>query len=105
MTNYPIDNVLDAAEEVFAIDLINKVTGTTYSQASVYGVNTLGQILQEYAADIGINPKDNKITFDNKRTGDSTNDLNETVAGLNLQEGDVLAISDSGVVAGLACWW
>lgn len=86
-------------DEVFEIDLLNKVTGTTYPQAAVYGTNTLGQVLQEYAVDIGVNPHDSKILFENKRTGASTSDTNETVGGLDLQEGDVLAISDNAGVA------
>lgn len=35
MTNYPIDGAL-AAEGAFEIDLLNKVTGTTYPRAAVY---------------------------------------------------------------------
>lgn len=99
MTNYPIDGALTATESVFEIDLLNKVTGTTYPQAAVYGANTLGQVLQEYAVDIGVNPHDSKILFENKRTGASTSDTNETVECLGLQEGDVLAISDNAGVA------
>lgn len=99
MTNYPIDGALAATEGTFEIDLLNKVTGTNYPQAAVYGTNTLGQVLQEYAVDIGVNPNDSKILFENKRTGASTSDTNETVEGLGLQEGDVLAISDNAGVA------
>ena len=99
MTNKSIDGALAASEETFVIDLLNKVTGTTYPQAAVYGANTLGQVLQEYAADIGVNPHDSKILLENKRTGASTSDTNETVGGLGLQEGDVLAISDNAGVA------
>ena len=76
MTNYPIEGALSAAESTFKIDLLNKVTGTTYPQAAVYGTNTLGQVLQEYAVDIGVNPNDSKILFENKRTGVSISDAN-----------------------------
>ena len=100
MTNKSIEGALAATENTFEIDLLNKVTGTTYPQAIVYGTNTLGQVLNEYALDIGVNPDDDKILFENKRTGASTSDTNETVAGLGLQEGDVLAISDNAGVAG-----
>ena len=99
MTNYPIDGALAATEGIIEIDLLNKVTGTTYPQAAVYGTNALDQVLQEYAVDIGVNPHDSKILFENKRTGASTSDTNETVEGLGLQEGDVLAISDNAGVA------
>ena len=99
MTNYPIDGALAATEDAFEIDLLNKVTGTTYPQAAVYGTNTLGQVLQEYAVDIGVNPNDSKILFENKRTGASTSDTSETVERLGLQAGDVLAISDNAGVA------
>lgn len=99
MTNYPIDGALAATEGTFEIDLVNKVSGANYPQATVYPTNTLGQVLEEYAIDLGVNPKERKIQFENKRTGDSTSDTNETVAGLGLQEGDVLAITDDGHVA------
>ena len=99
MTNYPIDGALAASEGVIEIDLLNKVTGATYPQVGVYGTNTLGQVLKTYAEDIGVNPNDSKILFENKRTGVSTSDTNETIEGLDLQEGDVLAISDNAGVA------
>lgn len=99
MTNYSIDSALTAAEGTINIDLSNKGTGTTYSQATVLGINTLGQILNEYALDLGLNPKDPKVIFENKRTGVATSDSQETVEGLGLQDGDVLAIVDNGGVA------
>lgn len=99
MTNNSIDAALDAVEATFEIDLINKATGTTYPQAAVYGTNTLGQILNEYAEDLGVNKKDPKIIFENKRTGKTTPNSSETVEGLGLQAGDVLAISDNCGVA------
>ena len=99
MTNHPIDSALADSERTFEIDLLNKVTGTNYPKASVYGTNTLGQVAQEYGTDIGINPDDSKILFENKRTGASTSDMGETIAGLGLQAGDVLAISDNAGVA------
>lgn len=99
MTNYPIDGALAATEGVFEIDLLNKATGTNYTKAAVCGANTLGQVLKGYAADIGVNPNDSKIIFENKRTGASTSDANETVESLGLQEGDVLAFSDNAGVA------
>jgi len=98
MTNESIDAAL-SANEAFSIDLLNKITGATYRQASVYATNTLSQILDEYADDIGVNPKSSKIVFENKRTNQSTSDRGETVARLNLQEGDILAISDDATVA------
>ena len=99
MTNYPIDGALAASEGIFEIDLLNKVTGTNYPKAAVRGANTLGQVSREYGVDLGINPNDSKILFENKRTGASTSDTNETVEDLGLQEGDVLAISDNAGVA------
>lgn len=94
------DNAGVAAEDgIMEIDILNRVTGTSYPKAPVFGDNTLGQVLEEYAMDIGVNPDDSKILFENKRTGDSTSDKNETVEGLGLQAGDVLAISDNAGVA------
>ena len=99
MTNYSIDSALTAAEGTINIDLVNKATGATYCQTAVLGTNTLGQILNEYAGDLGVNPKDPKILFENKRTGASTSDSQETVDGLGLEDGDVLAIVDNAGVA------
>ena len=99
MTNYPIDGALAAAEGTIEIDLLNKPTGATYAKAAVFHTNTLQQIVDEYGPDIGVNPRDSKILFENKRTGASTSDTSETVEGLGLQEGDVLAISDNAGVA------
>ena len=100
MTNYPIDAALTASEKTLNITLLNKPTGTTYPGAPVYVTNTMKQVLTEYAPDLGINPSDTKIIFENKRTGASTSDLSETVEGLGLQDHDVLAISDNAGVAG-----
>lgn len=99
MTNNPIDGALAAAESTIEIDLLNKTTGATYPKAAVFGTNTLGQIISEYGPDIGVNPHDSKILYENKRTGASTSDSNETVEGLGLEEGDVLAVSDNAGVA------
>lgn len=99
MNNHPINDALTAIEDTIEIDLYNKNTGTTYLQAAVFGTNTLGQVLKEYAVDIGVNPNDSKILFENKRTGASTSDTNETIEGLGLREGDVLTIIDNASVA------
>lgn len=96
MTNEAVNN--DKKE--INIDLTNKISGATVPKVPVYGKNTLGQVLQEYAADIGVNPKDSKIIFENKRTGRSTSDTKETVEGFDLCEGDVLAVEDNAGVAG-----
>ena len=99
LTNYSIDAALEEKEKMMTIDLVNKSSGTTYPQVSIYSDNTLGQILEEYRTDIGITSSE-KIIFENKRTGVSTCDMNETIEGLGLENGDVLAICDSGEVAG-----
>ena len=83
----------------YDINLLNKVSGVSYPRASVYGANTLGQILQEYAEDIGIDPESRRISHENKRTGASTSDSGETVSGLELIDGDVLVFADDGDVA------
>lgn len=98
MTNAPIDNELTASESIITVDLINKATGATYAGAGVYGTNTLAQVLEEYAGDIGIDPS-GKVIFINKRTNDCTSDSAATVAALGLQDGDVLSITDDAHVA------
>lgn len=99
MNNYPIDEALNAMEDAIEIDLVNKLTGATYANAPVLATNTMEQVLQEYAADIGINPRDSKILFENKRTGQETSDKNATVEAMGLKTGDVLAIADNAGVA------
>ena len=93
MTNYSNNDILNENEGIFVINLLNKMTGTTYPQVAVYNNNTLGQVLQEYGEDLGVNPNDSKILFENKRTGNSTTDGNETIERFELHEGDILALS------------
>ena len=99
MTNHSVSTDIVKAEASYEIDLLNKATGVTFPKVAVYGNNTLGQLLAEYAADIGINPNDSKVLFENKRTGATTSDKNETVSGLGLTENDILAVSDNARVA------
>ena len=89
----------NAIEGTFEITLLNKVTGTTLEDVPVLVANTMSQILETYAVDIGINPHDSKIIFENKRTGKSTSDSSETVKALELENGDILVISDNCGVA------
>ena len=98
MTNNSVSTDIVKAEASYEIDLLNKATGVTFPKVAVYGNNTLGQLLAEYAADIGMNPND-MVLFENKRTGATTSDKNETVSGLGLTENDILAVSDSARVA------
>ena len=81
MTNNPIEKDLTAAEGKFEIELLNKVTNAGYPRAEVYPNNTLGQILVEYAVDLGVDPDDSKVNFENKRTGETTPKRDMTVAG------------------------
>ncbi len=98
MTNNSVSTDIVKAEASYEIDLLNKATGVTFPKVAVYGNNTLGQLLAEYAADIGMNPND-MVLFENKRTGATTSDKNETVSGLGLTENDILAVSDNARVA------
>lgn len=81
------------------IDLVNKGSGVTYAKVPVVGGNTMGQLLDAYAQDLGIRRDAAKLVFVNKRTGVESCDENETVEGMGLMNGDVLAISDDGGVA------
>ena len=65
----------------------------------MYDTSIIGQVLQEYAVDIGVNPHNSKILFENKLTDASTNDTNETIEGLDLQKSDVLVSNDNASVA------
>ena len=99
MTNNPIEKHLTAAEGKFEIELLNKVTNAGYPRAEVYPNNTLGQILVEYAVDLGVDPDDSKVNFENKRTGETTPKRDMTVAEFGLQAGDVLVVYDNAGVA------
>lgn len=94
-----VEKALEANEGTFDITLLNKVTGTTLEDVPVLEANTMKQILETYAVDIGIDINDSKIIFENKRTGKSTSDSSETVKALELENGDILAISDNCGVA------
>ena len=93
MTNNSIYPALENSESTFEIDIVNKVSKTTLPHVEVDVRNQLGQIADAYGGDIGIDNVSGKILFENKRTGVTTNDSNETVEGLGLRAGDVLAVS------------
>ena len=100
MDNYfENDDVLMDNEGIIEITLLNKPTGVTFPKVPVYGTNTLDQVIKEYAGDIGISLKSSKLIFENKRTGAQTSDSNALIESLELQNGDVLAVSDDGCVA------
>ena len=98
MHNTEIEDALTEAESTFEINLHNKISGTNYPNVKVFKKNTLGQILDEYGKDIGIE-KNTKVFFTNKRTQKTTTDTNETVEGFELIAGDVLSMCDDNSVA------
>lgn len=99
MTNYPIDEALEAMECDFVIILENMETGSNV-KAPVFAENTMEQLVQEYASKIGLNAKAGRFKFMNKRTGEEASaGLSTSVAQLGLQNGDVLSICDDGCVA------
>ena len=100
LTNYPIDSALEAAEKEILIDIVHPGSGAMYAKAPVFADNTLGQVVKEYGPEIGINPNAAQLIFVNKRTEQSTNDLEVSIGELGLQDGDVLCINDDGNVAG-----
>ncbi len=100
MTNEPIYGLLDAAEEVIEIAITSDGSGATFPKARAYMNNTLGQLLDGYATDIGVDPNSEKIIFINSRTNKSTSDKNMTVEEFGLFSGDVLKIEDDSGVAG-----
>ena len=100
LTNYPIDSALEAAEKEILIDIVHPGSGAMYAKAPVFAGNTLGQVVKEYGPEVGVNPDDPKLIFVNKRTEQSTSDLETTVSELGLQDGDVLCINDDAKVAG-----
>ena len=89
MTYESIDNLLNTAEEIVEISITSQVSGATFPKARAYKNNTLGQILEGYAADIGVDPEASKTLFINKRTNKSTSDRNMTIEEFDLCNGDV----------------
>ena len=87
-------------EEIIEISLKNQVSGATFPQARVYGNNTLGQLLEGYAKDIGIKIGEKRVIFTNKRTGKSTSDTKMSVDEFGLIDKDVLEVGDDSTVAG-----
>ena len=49
--------------------------------------------------DLGVDPDDSKVNFENKRTGETTPKRDMTVAEFGLQAGDVLVVYDNAGVA------
>mgnify|MGYP007064544974 CR=1 FL=1 len=99
MTNNPIEKDLTAAEGKFEIELLNKVTNAGYPRAEVYPNNTLGQILVEYAVDLGVDPDDSKVNSRTSAPAETTPSATMTVAEFGLQAGDVLVVYDNAGVA------
>lgn len=87
-----------AEENIITISILNKATGATYRDAAVRPDNTLGQILEEYGQDVGMNLK-KRVLFTNKRTGETTVNVDSSVRDFDLQEGDVLTLLDDCAVA------
>lgn len=87
-----------AEENIITINILNKATGALYKDAAVRPNNTLGQILEEYGQDVGVNLK-KKVQFTNKRTSETTVNGDLLVRDFDLQEGDALALLDDSVVA------
>ena len=102
MTYESIDNYLNDAEEIVEVSITSQVSGATYPKARAYKNNTLGQVLEGYAEDIGVSPADDKILFINKRTQKSTSDKNMTIEAFDLCNGDVLVLGDDAKVAGVS---
>ncbi len=94
MLNYQNDGDVAAAERIITIGVLNGVTHESIPGGiPVYRINTLGQVLERYAADIGMEWYDDWVCFQNRRTGAETMDANQTIGSLDLNEGDTLSIS------------
>ncbi len=99
MNNNPIETALENAEGVFEIDLVNGISGTVFPKVPVRSDNTFRQIINEYGEDIEVAISEKKMRFTNKRTGQQTSDLDETVSYIGLENGDVLSVVDNCGVA------
>ena len=88
------------AEKTIEINLINKASGVYFPCVPVYEGNTLGQILEEYAEDLGLDIHAGKYIFENRSNGLSTSDILVTVRDFGLQDGGELVLLDEGGVAG-----
>ncbi|MBQ7715347.1 MAG: hypothetical protein IJT70_05715 [Clostridia bacterium] len=98
MNNETLNNAISSAEREIEISLINNTAGNTKVAGVPVNVrNTLWQIVDQYAEDLGID-KEAELLFTNKRTGKQTADKNMTVSDFGLDEGDCLLISDDATV-------
>lgn len=100
MNTDDINELLPVKKSAFEIVLVNKTSGVNVTEVPVYEDNTLGQILKEYADDLGMDPRGSKYIFENRWAGTSTSDCNITVKEFALQPGGVLVLTDEGSVAG-----
>lgn len=79
------------------IHLMNKLTGTTVRNVPVLRENTLEQIAEAYGGELGID-SNGPLRFENKRSGQTRNDLACTIGEMGLERGDVLVICDDSIV-------
>ena len=100
MKNEAFYEPVAVTEKTIEINLINKASGVYFPGVPVYEANTLGQILGEYAEDLGIDLHAGKYIFENRSTGFSTADFQVTVKEFGLQNGGELVLLDEGGVAG-----
>ena len=100
MKNETFYEPMTVMEKPIEINLINKASGVYFPGVPVFEGNTLGQILEEYAEDLGIDLHAGKYIFENRTTGFSTADTRVTVREFGLMNCGELVLLDEGGVAG-----
>ncbi len=87
-------------KEAYEIKICNKITGAK-EVVTVYGANTLGQVVQGYGQLIGLKSENGKFLFYNEKATPkkSTSDQSVTIAAFEIGPGDTLGISSEGTVA------
>ena len=96
--NYDTIRAAMAGDNEIIRFMIRSQTTEAPVKAEVYPTNTLGQIAEEYAKDIGIDAG-RHLRFVNKATGEQTRDKNMTAGKFAISEDCILTIDDNGDVA------
>lgn len=85
-------------EEPYDIYVKNGISGNK-TTLFVYPANTLGQVINQTAKSIGLDPNKSNSIFINEETGDSSTDLAMPIEEFNIHPNGVLSILQDGKVA------
>lgn len=93
------NNYATSTQEAFDIYVKNGVSGAK-TTLLVYPANTLKQVFDKTAKEIGIDPNKSNNIFINEETGNSSTDCGMSIAEFSINPNGILSIHQDGKVAG-----